>query len=101
MLRRSVPERRFGVISEAGENNQLEVIAVVQCPQRRFERDVRGLLEWVAKNAAGNRREGDAAKLLLFGEFDAVAITAGQLFGLVLIAAVPYRADRVDYVARL
>ena len=30
MLRSSVPECRFGVISEAGENDQLEVVAVVQ-----------------------------------------------------------------------
>ena len=78
MLRSSVSERRFGVIAKAGENDQLEVSAVVQCSQCRFESNVRGSLDRVAKNTAGNRWESDTAKLLLFGELNAVAITARQ-----------------------
>src|SRR5947207_5293538 len=61
-------------------------------------RNLAGLGDWIAVNAAADRRKRDRARAMLDRELQAVAITRCEQLRLTVVAAAPDRTDGVDHM---
>src|SRR5213078_4568168 len=66
----------------------------------RPERDRRGQADWIDERPGGNGRKRNGAQAMPDGDLQAASVGARQQLRLMLVAAAPDRADRVDDVSR-
>src|SRR5262249_27026475 len=75
------------------------VLLSLQELDNRPERNRRGQAEWIDERPSGNGRKRNAAQAVLDCNLQAASVGARQQLWLVLVAAAPARANRVDNVS--
>ena len=70
-----------------------------ECATCHVDGDPAGVVDGITVGPAADRRKGDRSGPLFDRQLQARAITGGEQFRLVAIAAVPDRPDRVNHIA--
>ena len=85
-------------LGEATENHLADGRVLRQRLAGRGDGNLGGWVDRISIDPGTDAREGQTGNPVLLGEFNGAAVTGGEQFSFTLLSAMPYWADRMNYV---